>query len=222
MRWRPLLVAIGVLLMLASAIVPPVRYVPPPAIILNPNFENFTEELEGQGHNVTEDCWPAQRIIVTCHIRSDEELENVMRAMNEFPHKAIMFYGYGETDVVVFNESEFYAALPATCEPLGTVRLKPVTAEQNQLKKELEAYRELEGLIDDPTEGEFIHNHTVKLEKIVESGGKWRMCNATFAHIILTYPVRRESNVPMMVALWSGVILIGLVGLVMAWKERKT
>ncbi len=223
MRWGPLLVLTAIVLMLASAMVSPVRYVPPPRLTLDSNLGDFTEELEE--HNVTEPylCEPAERVIVTCHVHSDWELNRTITALDRFPHFSIeLTDGYGETDVVVFNRSEFYSALPNTCHPWGNIEPKPVNLDRNRLRKELEAYRELENLVGDPTEREFIHNRTVELEELLEPDQKELMCNATFARIILVYPVKTKSNVPLMAALWAGVVLTGVIELVMVWKERES
>ncbi|WP_258084768.1 hypothetical protein [Thermococcus thermotolerans] len=223
MRWGPLLILIAIALMLASAMVPPARYVPPPRLTIDSNLGEFTEELER--HNVAKPylCEPAERVIVTCHIRSDWELNRTITALDRFPHFSIeLTNGYDETDVVVFNKSEFYSALPNTCRPWGKVEPKPVKLDQDRLEKELEAYRELEGLIDDPTEREFIHNRTIELEELLGLRQKEPIYNATFAHVILMYPVKTESNAPLMAALWTGVILTGVAGLVMVWRERRT
>lgn len=222
MRWGPILILTAIALMLTAAMVPPERYAPPPKLSVYPNLEDFTEELEE--HNVTKPylCVPAERVLVTCHIRSDWELNRTITALDKFPHFSIeLTNGYDETDVVVFNKSEFYYALPNTCRPWENIELKPIKLDRERLEKELEAYRELEGLIDDPTEKEFIHNRTIELEALLGLRQKEPICNATFAHVILMYPVKTESNAPLMAALWTGVILTGIAGLVMVWRERR-
>ncbi|NJE60757.1 hypothetical protein [Thermococcus sp. 21S7] len=221
MRLGPLLVLAAIVLMLAAAMVPPVRYAPPPRLRVDSNIYDFTEELEA--HNVTKPylCEPAERILVTCRIRSNWELNRIIAALDGFPHFPIeLDDGYDETDVIVFNKSEFYSALPYTCIPRGTVEKHP-DLDRERLEGELEAYRELEGLIDDPVEKEFVHNRTVELEALLGLRQREPVCNATFARVILTYPVRRESNAPLMAALWTGVILTGTAGLVMVWRERR-
>ncbi|ASJ04206.1 hypothetical protein [Thermococcus barossii] len=146
-----------------------------------------------------------------------------MTTLDEFPHFSMeLTGGYGETNVVVFNESEFYRELPDACRLWGSAEIKPFELNRGRLEKELEAYRELKGLINNPTDREFIHNRTLELEELLGLGQKEPVCNATFARVILMYPEKAESNASLMTVLWSGVILLGLAGLVMIWRERKT
>jgi len=142
--------------------------------------------------------------------------------LNRFPHSSLELWdGYGETDVIILNESLLHQEFPNFCRYWGRTRPKDVP-NREKLEAELKAYLELEDTINNTPDKEFIHNRTVNLEYVLGLRSKEPTCNATWASVVITYPVKKKSNAPIMAALWLGVMLIGATGLVMIWRERRT
>lgn len=222
MRKSFVLLLLGIILMIGAAITSPESYEPPPSVFVKSNFQEFQDELPGYKMGEPYKCISPEIIVVTCHIENDWELNRTIDALSRFPRSSIgLENGYDEVDVIVLNETLFYQTLPDFCRHWGRAAMKPEPRERDSLEAKLKAYRELEEVINDTSEREFIHNRTVDLEYLLGLKEKEPVCNATWATVVLMYPVKKTSNAPLMATFWAGVILTGIAGLVMAWLERR-
>ncbi|ASJ08775.1 hypothetical protein A3L11_05865 [Thermococcus siculi] len=221
MSRTPLLLLVGIILMIVAAIIPPVRYEAPQSIFVKSTFEEFRDELEDRNITNPDECLSLETLMVTCRIRNDWELNRTIESFNAFPHSSVELWdGYGEMEVIVLNKSLFYKTIPESCRYWGKTILKPDISNREKLEAELKAYRELEEVINNTSDRELIHNRTVDLEYLLGLRQKVPECNGTWASVVIMYPVKTESNSPIMTALWLGVMLIGAIGLVIVWRER--
>lgn len=211
---------LGIVLMVGAAITPPTRCGAPPEISVFPNFEEFSEELEKL--NISEPLHiPSERLVFVCRIENDWALNRTVDALNGFPHSWIELEdGYGHTYVLVPNGTSLLEVLPDSCIPVGKATLKSETLNRKELESSLRAYIELYEVISDTSDREFIGTRILDMKSLLSSEEEGTS-NATWAEVIILYSCKRNSNVPIMAILWLGVVLTGIAGVVVIWKERR-
>ncbi len=117
-------------------------------------------------------------------------------------------------------EPPFLRYSQTSCIPVGKATLKSETSNRKELESNLRAYIELYGVISNTSDREFIGTRILDMKSLLSSEEEGTS-NATWAEVIILYPCKRNSNVPIMAILWLGVFLTGIAGVVVIWKERR-
>ncbi len=213
-------------MVLATAI-PPERYSGPGDRFIPTNGE-FKEILRSFNATSLWNCTPKALVVVECRAHTDSEVNGTLSFFESLPHNNIVLYAGdgGSFNVIPTNETEFEKQLPGNCDITDHKETRVVFSreEQEKLRRELQAFKELESVIQDPEERAVIHNKTVDLTVTLEYAlglrSKGKPCNITLVTVNIDYP-KPESNVPFMALLWTGAGISALAGAILSRRMDK-
>lgn len=216
-----LLFVLAIIFMLGSVLVPPKSY-SGPGDASAPSNEKFERILRSFNVTAPEECTLEALMIVECKVNGGEELNGTLSFFEDYPHGPIALYKGegGSFSVIVEDRDAFGDSLPQTCSVLESKNTSLPREGRADILKKLSAYKELEGVLKDPAEKELIHNKTLELERLLAGEHNKNPCNFTLATVTVEYP-EPGSNVPFMVLLWSGLGVLGCVGVVLEKKRDR-
>ena len=199
--------------MISAAIVPAWRYHGPGDSFFPSSPPNFS----------VPDCKPAKEVCIACTVNSTGSLNITISYFNEFPHESVVLYAGegGSFNVFLNNGSRVLKNLPKNCRIVKENESPPLNeTERKVLEDRLKALRELETVITNESDREFIHNLTVDLEYALGIRGKEVTCNGTLVEVNVAFPPK-ESNAPLTFILWLGVFTLGLFGAFASWRDGR-
>ncbi|NJE54954.1 hypothetical protein [Thermococcus sp. 21S9] len=218
---------VALLFIVLATAIPPERY-PGPGDRFIPTNGEFNEVLRSFNTTSLWNCTPRALMTVECRAYTNDELNGTLSFFESLPHNNIALYAGdgGSFNVLLTNETGFEKRLPRNCiiTDYKETRVAFSREEQEKLRRELQAFKELESVIQDPEERAVIHNKTVDLTITLEYAlglrSKGKPCNITLATVNINYP-KPESNVPFMVLLWAGAGVLALVGVILSRSRDK-
>ncbi|WP_297515591.1 hypothetical protein [Thermococcus sp.] len=218
---------IVLLFMVLATIIPAERYSGPGDRFILTNGE-FNEILHSFNATNLWNCNPRAMMAVECRVYTDGELNETLSFFESLPHDTIVLYAGegGSFNVLLTNETAFREPLPRNCVIVGRKEAGVVFSktEREKLRRKLQAFKELESVLQNPEERVFIHNRTVELTADLEYAlglrSKGRPCNITLVTVNIDYP-KPESNVPFMALLWTGAGVSSIAGVILSRDKDK-
>lgn len=221
---RNILLITAAFFMLLAVAIPPYRFERTEDIFIPGTLSNYSDKLKAWNVNCTTDCEFSTILLVLCTLKNDEELRMFKSFIDSYPHELFIIEGGVGRFMLITDKvnKTNIPQLPRFCSLEGLYVNPEYNATRREIERvqlELEAFRELEAKLP-PNETVFVENTTMALQQHLEYLKASVSSNATGVKVIVLYPWRKVSNAPLKVALWGGVTLVGLMGLILTWRDR--